>query len=445
MFIFLFVVSMMIHLVTNDTTQRWDAYYYWELGKSCCWDVRNIESGFRGWVLPYIFWLCFRFGVLLGYEHEFLGYQIFSSVAFAFTFTFTFAYIAGILKFEVSDKRMAVSGGICGILIFIFYKGLFIYTLSDFYAFALSLIAVILTHEIVKCQRKLYVKVLEAFLLGICLYGTYNIRTIYLFSIFACWGVLIIWQLCHRDWKQILVTVPVCFMGMLVCSIPQYIMNYNLLRIYSWRVPTQGLMLNQLQWGIVMERYATFVGDSSQYGDPGMIFRNNIGETILNRFQLTEITSYTQIVKLILRYPLDFIGIYVRHFLNILYPIYPNQYIYDIDKDKTLILILFYTILFVGITTFLSSFKLRNSKWVWFILLLVPCICILPGAVEDRFFIAFYFLVCMYAVLGIKEFVVQFKKNKVKYIMVYFVGFLLYISYLGMLLSTTIKGIATIN
>lgn len=152
-----------------------------------------------------------------------------------------------------------------------------------------------------------------------------------------------------------------------------------------------------------------------------------------------------QMAKLIFRYPLDFIGIYVRHFLNILYPIYPNQYIYDIEKDKSFFLILFYTILFLGATNFINSFQLKNSKWIWFVLILVPCVCILPGAVEIRFFIAFYFLICMYAVLEIREFAARFKDNKIKYVIIYFVGFLLYVAYAGILLSTTENGVATIN
>lgn len=443
MFLFLFIMSMVVHLIIDNTTEWWDAGQYWETGKSCRWSVKNIQWGFRGWLLPYIFWLCYRFGMLFG--HEFLGYQIFSSAVFSFAFTFIFAHIARMLKIKASDRKMAMSGGICGILFFVFFKGLFLYTLSDFYALVLAFMSIVLTHWIVECPQKMGVKVLDAFLLGICLYGTYNIRTIYLFSLITCLSVLIAWQLYCKRWKQLLMTASACYTGMLICAIPQYIMNYNLSGVYSWRVPTQGLMLYQLQCGIGMERYATFVGEPAQYGDAGMRFINNAGAVILDRAQITELTSYMQMVKLIFRYPLDFIGIYVRHFLNILYPIYPNQYIYDIEKDKSFFLILFYTILFLGTANFINSFRLKNNKWIWFVLILVPCVCILPGAVEIRFFIAFYFLICMYAVLGIRDFAVRFKDNKIKYVIIYFIGFLLYVAYAGILLSTTENGVATIN
>ncbi len=51
----------------------------------------------------------------------------------------------------------------------------------------------------------------------------------------------------------------------------------------------------------------------------------------------------------------------------------------------------------------------------------------------------------MYAVLGMKEFWNRVKKHKMKYILFYMAGFLLYIAYAGMMLSTTVDGIATIN
>lgn len=439
----LFIMSMAIHTIINNTSAYYDDSVYWWLGKACGWDVRNIGWGFRGWVLPYVFSMCYKFGMKFG--SEYLGYRIFASIIFSFTFTFSFRYILKLMKFEISDKMGAFAGAVCGTLFFIFFRGLLIYTLSDFYAFAVALMSVILLRNVLECERRMLVKAVEAFFLGICLYGAYNIRTIYLFSLLACWGVLIIWQVYQRKWKQMTVTLPTCFVGMFVCSVPQYIMNFYLSGTISWRVPTEGLMLQQLQWGITAGRYATYVGDATQYGAAGMFFTDNIGQAILDKAQITELTSYGQLIKLIIRYPIDFIGIYMRHLLNMLYPLYPNQYIQDITRDKSLLLIFFYTVLFIAVFYFLRTFKLKDSRWIWCGLVLLPCICILPGAVEIRFFIALHFLIYMYAVLGLKDFILQFKADKVRYSIAYLTGFLLYIAYAGMLLGTTQNGIAIIN
>lgn len=121
------------------------------------------------------------------------------------------------------------------------------------------------------------------------------------------------------------------------------------------------------------------------------------------------------------------------------------RFVYDITKDKSLLLILYYTLLFVAVVYFVKSFIAKSSKWVWLILLLVPCVCILPGAVEVRFFIGFYFLIFMFAILGLQEFLTEFKGQKAKFLIMYFVGFLIYVAYAGMLLATTLHGTATIN
>lgn len=442
-FAMLFLASMIIHLVINNSECYYDASSYWEVGKVCGWDVRNIEWGFRGYLLPYIFSMCFKFGNMFG--KEFLGYQLFSSFMFAFTFTFIFSVIVKIFEIEMDDKKIAYMGAICGGIFFLFFRGLFIYTLSDFYAFSFSMLSVVLMYFIIEYKQKYYVKAVEAFVLGICLYGTYNIRTIYLFSAIACVCTLIVWQLLQKKWIQLTVTIPECLIGMLVSAMPQIILNHKLFGEYSWKVPTEGLMLFQLYTGIGTGRYATFVGDSVQYGAAGMYFVDNIGQAILQKEQIAEFTSYGQLIKLIIHYPLDFLGIYARHLLNMLYPIYPNQYIQDITRDKTLLLVLFYTILFVSVFYIVNCIKMKSSKWVWLFLIMLPCVCILPGAVEIRFFIALHLMIYICAVFGIKPFIHQFKAHKVQFIACYLTGFVLYIAYAGTLLAATTEGIAIIN
>lgn len=443
-FIMLFVGSMTYLCILNNTDFYYDDAVYWSLGRACGWDVRNMAWGFRGWLLPYIFSMCYKFGMMFG--SELLGYRIFASFVFAFTFTFLFKKIAKIAGFEMSDQDTAVAGGVCGVVFYLFFRGLFVYTLSDFYAFTISLMSIILVHDLVEKKEKLYVKGIRSFILGLFLYGAYNIRTIYLFLGLACLAVLIALYLLKKRWMHMAVVLPVCLAGMLICAIPQIVLNYHLSRIYSWWVPTEGLMLFQLHCGVYTQRYATYVGDLSQYGMAGrMFFVDKIGEAILQREQITEFTSYSQVFKLVLKYPLDFAGIYIRHLLNMLYPIYPAQYIQDIRRDKSLFLALFYTVLYIASSNFIHSFRLKSSRWIWLGLLLLPCICILPGAVEIRFFIALHFVIYFYAFIGIKMWIGRFRENKVRYSLLYLTGFMLYIGYAGMLLSTTAYGTATIH
>lgn len=60
------------------------------------------------------------------------------------------------MKFELSGKKWgeASAGAVCGMLFFAFFKGLFIYTLSDFYAFSVALLCIILLHNILEYEQK---------------------------------------------------------------------------------------------------------------------------------------------------------------------------------------------------------------------------------------------------------------------------------------------------
>lgn len=442
-FIVLFVFSIVIHTLINNAHCYYDDAVYWNLGKTCGWNVKNLDWGFRGWLLPYIFSMCYKFGMMFG--SEFLGYRIFSSIVFALFFSVLYKYVLEMLEMKLSEKKSLLVGGVCGVLFFLFFRGLLIYTLSDFYALILSVLAIIMLYQVVSYEQRLFTKALKALVFGLCLYGAYNIRTIYLFLLIVSVLVLLVWQLCERKWIQMIVTLPTTLAGIVVSSIPQTLMNHHLLKNYSMAVPTEGLMLSQLQWGIYAGRYATFVGDKSQYANERMFFIDKIGQTILEKEQITEFASYGEYFKLIMKYPLDFIGIYIRHLLNMLYPIYPNQYIQNIEKEKSVLLWFFYTILFVAIFYFIYSFKPKSRRWIWMILMLVPCICILPGAVEIRFFIGLHLIIYTYALLGIKDFVIKFRDNKLKYFAIYVIGFFLYVAYAGTLLASTKDGITIIN
>lgn len=442
-FLGLFLISLLMQMLINNGEVFFDASLYWELGKECGWSVRNMTSAYRGWLLPFFFSICYKLGMLFG--KEFLGYWILSSIVFAITFTILFFAVSRILEFEKDDIFVVLAGGGCGIVFWLFFRGLFTYPLSDFFAFFLSLTSLILMHAILEKQTGWYIKAIQAFLLGLCLYGAYNIRTIYLFLAIVCIGLMVIWQIYEKKWIQTLITVLCCWGGMAVCALPQMILNHKLFGVYVWKVPTGDLMLFQLHCGISTGRYATYVGDMALYAARGMYFEDGSGQAILDGVQLTEFNSYGEFFSLILRHPLDFAGIYMRHLLNILYPFYPNQYIKDITRDKSLLLLVFYTILFIAVFSFVHSAKLKSKKWIWLFLILVPCFCILPGAVEIRFFIALHFIIYMYATLGIKEFITQFRMNKMKYMAGYLVGFLLYIAYAGMLLATAEFGVALIN
>ena len=132
-FLALFLISFVMQMLIDNEEILYDASLYWEYGKALRLDIRNETLGFRGYFLLYFFSMCYQLGTLFG--KEFSGYWILSSLIFALTFSVVFFMIAKILEFSEDDNYIIGAGGISGILFLLFFRGLFIYPLSDFCMF----------------------------------------------------------------------------------------------------------------------------------------------------------------------------------------------------------------------------------------------------------------------------------------------------------------------
>ena len=389
-FILLFFFSFIVQMAIDNTVCQYDAATYWSLGKAYNWSSLNLPWGFRGYLFPFLLSLCYKLGKVL--NNEWIGFRLLSSLMFAFLFTYVFQKIAIILGLDVKKVYLKISGGICGVITFLFFRGLFVYPLSDVYAFAFSLISLIILYKVMKYQS-IFTGIVYSFALGVTLYGAYNIRTIYLFFMIIVLLVLFVYKVIHLEWLSSIITSVSTFAGILFCAVPQIRQNYKLQNVFSLKVPTEGLMLWQLGTGVSTARYATYVGDKSAYKYAGMYFIDRIGKEILAREGIIEFTSYEEFIRVVLKYPLDFLGIYGRHFVNMLYPVFPNQYIKDIQNEKGIYLVLFYTVFFISCFYLLKMIGERKLRLGWLGILIFPCLCILPGAVEIRFFIALHFVI----------------------------------------------------
>ena len=423
-----------MHLIFHIEEYRYDASQYWNYGKL----FPNLSDSFRGYVFPMFNAICYKIGTIFG--NEYAGYWIISSVVFAILFTYIYKYIAMLLGFNRDSEQVGWSGVACAVVTFVLFRGLFLYPLSDLYAFFVSLGSIILLHKIVttKSEKK---SCFWAVMLGITIYAGYNIRTIYLFVGIVIVAGIIAYFFVKRKWVEMIRIGSFLFVGMCVCALPQMILNNKLYGIFTWKVQTDNLMLLHLFLGIKYDRYGTYIGNPELYRSAAMYYNDYLGQNILAKENIIWISSYSQYLKLIFKYPLDMLGIYVRHFVNMLYPIFPNQYITSLNGLKSVYMLLFYTLFFVSCSTFEIKVKGHMWKWVTIILMLVPCISILPGEVEIRFFIAMHMLIYMYAILSVKKFVMKWKKSWKKCLLYYGTGLLVYIGWCGYMLSTLADGV----
>ena len=364
-----------------------DAADYWNRGTRLWQDgsfsLMNID-GFRGYVYPLYCGICNLLGGGI------IGFRIINSLLMSL-------YFALILPLMHKRKNeMDVKAFIFCIVHFmvfsVFFYGAIIYVLSDLFAIILCTMSICLLN---KCDEENNItrQVVYAVLFGFFLYMSYNVRTIYLFASIYLLLLFIIRQIRKSNgiFFKISSTLGVTAGGV-IASFPQIYMNYNMLGIISGKVPTQGLMLKQLGWGLRLQRYDTYISMSESHPSAQMNFIEPVGTALLNNLGIGGFESWSEFFSFLFHYPFEVAGIYVRHLINGLLPCWPNLYVTDLDSNKLFLAIGAYVIIFLFLfacfNNSINNFKIISN----YIGLLIPVLFIIPGAIEGRFFIAVYIM-----------------------------------------------------
>lgn len=226
---------------------------------------------------------------------------------------------------------------------------------------------------------------------GVTAYCAYNVRTIYLFAFVYLMIEFIVKVFQHKAFKTNFYIMISFVLGITVGMLPQLLINYRQYQTISFFVPTNNLFIRQLEWGLRLQRYDTVI--SEELKQSGMRFIDTVGYSILQNEKMSGCATYEQYIRLLLKYPFEMIGIYVRHLANMLFPVYPENFIYDIGKSKICNTVLSFSIIFLfGIVQCFGVMK--NKVLHNFIPMLLPVIFIIPGSVEQRYGIAvFYYMI----------------------------------------------------
>lgn len=296
-------------------------------------------------------------------------------------------------KLVCPEKIQPVKIICCFLVFFALFSGLMIHPLSDLPALGMCACAMEACNRLSK-KNSGWKNAALVFLCGVTCYFAYNIRTIYLFA-----GIYVLAALVIRIWRQgtrickkignTLLTAG----GFGLAGIPQLLLNRHFGDGLSIWVPTSGLMKTQLFWGLQYQRYDTFAGTLAEHPAPQMYFIDSVGQALLAREGITGFETWFDFFRLLFKYPIEIGGIYIRHFVNMLLPCWPDQYVYNLDSIKVVFA------LFSLVATFLFALVLCEKAsagsliYKKFVPLLIPVLFILPGAVEVRFFIAVYLLI----------------------------------------------------
>lgn len=412
-----YIICMIVYCFWGTKELMYDSLQYWQLGEnfwsSGKFHFVDLYNAWRGYVFPLWLGICNYIGGIQ-------AFQFMNAAVVSILFAIIVPKV--VLNNEDYNIHTIISSIICIIIFCLFFYGLIVYPLSDIPAIGVCMSCVVLKNKIEGESES--GKVIGAFLLGAGIYIAYNIRTIYVFfGIYMFGAIFYIVYKQKTILKQKVEVILSMIMGIILAGMPQVYLNYRLLDRYSFKVPTDNLMVKQLFWGIKYQRYDTFLDEAQRI--PQMNFYDPVGVKILQTEGMEAFSSWNDFFHLIFKYPLEMCGIYIRHFINILLPVWGNQYVKDINNNKVFLTVLAFSLLYLW--TLISIKKFWKNKKVFknFIPVIVPSIFILPGAVEVRFFAAMWLMIISMLCFSVQwnEVITYVKNNKLKVLLTYIVIF----------------------
>lgn len=444
----LFSFSMICSAIMNITYFAYDAQYYWETARTVFQNgihILGFPETFRGYFFPLIVYL-FRYVF-----HGVWGWRILSNSMASFLFSFILPYI--IRRKRIACFKDIVRGVIAYLLFFIMWGNYLQYPLSDLAASMFLTLGIVLL--IWSEQRINNVNIIVSVVTGGCLYAAYNTRVVFGYG--AILAILVFIIQCKKG-RKILIYLFGMLVGGAIVALPQCMINHQYVGTYSPKVYTEqlygyshSLQASQIYVGITNPKYETYVGDLSLYPSNAVYFDDPIGNELIEREGLTiEQFRLTDVFKLFIKYPMDMLGIYIRHIITLLTPTYNQIYIMNMYNNKSILILSSIAMWILTGTSIILKIENREiiNRNIWWILAIAfPGFLQLVGAVEMRFFLPIYIMDYYYigAEVDYKNIWADIKKQKMRYFIVTAIIVVMWITNIGEILASNQEKVILIN
>jgi hypothetical protein len=382
-FCIVFLTLLITHQILGIKEFPFDSSTYWTLSTPA--SVANFPDIVRGYVYAYLLFPIHALTDAINDSGR-IVFRVSTSAIYAYLLTGPGANFF----LQCFGGRLTVSRRILFALLTIgVFPGLFLYPLSDMPA-ALALIIAISFAD--SAKRKNWLAFL--FFSGAAASAAYNIRTIYLFAFIALLFIIPFVFLRNKSWNARGLGLVAFILGAFIVALPQMAINK---RIHDVATPLvlatvngKSLMATQLYWGITIQRYETYNGGdtpapSLYYRDPAGIALRSLDESLF-----TDDPTIGDYISLVAKHPVQFLGIYGRHFINGIDIRDGLVYVTKPSINKSIVAFLCYSLFFFGALIFCTRKKPRWIEVAYLAPLLIPVLAIVPGAVETRFFMPLY-------------------------------------------------------
>jgi len=231
-----------------------------------------------------------------------------------------------------------------------------------------------------------------------------NLRPAYLLA--AAGAVVVAALVPLRPWRSLrhVVAPTLVLAGALVVSVPQIAINHH--QRSSWSPTVTGaseIGRGQLGWGLVLQKYETYVGPRSEYPRHRVFYFDPVANDVREEERISEIASYREYLRVVFRHPAEMATSYALHTFNGIDVRHATPYIRDLRGGHVVVSMLLYTLLFAALARLVlpsARRRLGEISWIAVGLLIVPTLTAIPGAVEPRFFLPLHLLVLILVCFG---------------------------------------------
>ncbi len=408
--IFIITVMVMMGYVAGSNPPPYfccDAEHYWNLGssyfKSGSFSLYDFETTFRGYSLPLILGFL-RFIAKAIQIEEFRLFHVFNAVVTAAALVYVIPTLA---KKVFSVDSTAVGTLLTIALFMLFWGGYLINPLSDTWSFflaAAAALATILALESASDGKRLFLGLIAGAAVGLCL----NIRPIYALSLpIYVLGIMLARGVTPN--VKTLVLLPFIG-GVFAALVPQALLNAAQIGTANPLSHSGSLYVLQIFMGTAVQRHeCAYFMDTAGVS---LLARNGIEvlkpapEGAFYFDVSIENRSILEYVGMVLRHPIDFAALYIRHIFNGFTVLRDNIYACNYRMYDTFLSLASLLLggLAIGLVCVASKI-VWSAKYKWFVLAsVVPLLVIVPTSIEGRFFFPaqmwFYMLLAFVGIRG---------------------------------------------
>jgi len=439
----MYAVLLVLTYIYRDSRMYGDAYGYLYLSdyfvKDGSFAFSNYFASYRSYLFSFILLPIRLFAEAVNVNDYNVFRIVFGLIFSSFFAVFLPHAIERVFKIKINFLQRLL---FLGFLLCI-WAPTFMYSLSDMPAFMINIIGLYLIYRASE-EKRIWLQILFMVLAGICMGGTRLVRQVYQLGMLLAVLLIIVLNLKKGRRKNLLLLLPY-IIGLAIIFTPQLLVNIKNFDIYSPYTQTQidlgDRMFNRIKLGFYYSEAVVYIGAKDviiRTMDPGRLemiseavkgpyayfIGSPQGSVLMNKMGTEDITSLDFYIQSVLKYPVDFIGLWATRLFAGLDLNFPRVYITELKTAGWLYSLLNYTVMFLAAKMLIAAKWFKKewlSKTLMIAIILIPVAAACTTVIEERFMLPIHLVFYMMVAFNpdIKEYLSKNRKFNFGYLIIY--------------------------